>query len=415
MDKLNSDSTGLIIGIEKYIEPSIDIAEALTATEMTAFVNRGNNIGVYISEGGCPPNGHINNYTNLTNSGSNSHVENVSAIVRTASQNSHIYCAGGFRHANNTELQGTNGNPPILVETHSWSFYLTNSRGQRISDPAYRINDRNFDNHIYNNAVFVVKSAGNNAPTVGTPGKGHNIITIGNYNDATFSIANSSNGDDPETKNNKPEVSAPGTNITAGGFTFSGTSQSTPLVAAMAANLMSSLFFDPLQLRPHLMKAIILAGAKQPIYGDHGKIGIGGANYRDSLVANNALKWWEGNNNSFTSFDAADIMPNNGRIDARFYVHSRHLKTRVVISWLNRGDYTYQNRAANHPIGTDLDISVWDPNGNYVGGSFSWDNSYEYVDFDPTVTGNYRISISRFANRDTASKLHIGLAVMSSR
>lgn len=412
--QLEKESKGKVLAIEEHIPPETDMNEALAATGMAPFVNGGNNIGVYLSEGGCPNADHINQYTRLDTSNTNNHVENTSAIIRIGSQNAHIYCSGGFHHATAAELNGVGNNPRIHIESHSWSNYQTNIFGQRIADPDYRILDRNFDNHVYNNGIFIVKSAGNNAPTVGTPGKGLNVLTVGNYNDATFSIANTSNGDDPETGNIKPEVSAPGTNIAAGGHTLSGTSMSTPFVAAMAANLMGSPFLGTLQLRPHLMKALILAGAKQNITGNNGRIGIGGANYRDSLVAKNALMWWDGSNNDFATFDGADIIPNNGRIDAKFYVKSRYTKTRVVISWLNRGNYTFANRAANHPIGTDLNIDVYDPSGNYIGGSSSMDNSFEYVDFNPTRTGNYRVSISRAFNRDTASNLRIGLAVMSS-
>lgn len=71
----------------------------------------------------------------------------------------------------------------------------------------------------------------------------------------------------------------------------------------------------------------------------------------------------------------------------------------------------YANRNASHAIGTDLDVRVYDPNGNYVGGSYSWDNGFEVVEFDPTKTGYYRVAINRYANRDTSSKLNIGLAI----
>ena len=87
----------------------------------------------------------------------------------------------------------------------------------------------------------------------------------------------------------------------------------------------------------------------------------------------------------------------------------------MVVTWLNRGYYTFSNRTNAHPIGTDLDITVYDPLGNFVGSPYSWDNGYEIVEFDPTMNGHYTIEIRRYANRDTQSNLRIGLAVMSSK
>ena len=59
----------------------------------------------------------------------------------------------------------------------------------------------------------------------------------------------------------------------------------------------------------------------------------------------------------------------------------------------------------------DLDMRVYDPNGHYVGGSYSWDNPYESLTFNPSVSGTYTIKINRYANRDTSSKLHMGMSI----
>jgi hypothetical protein len=79
--------------------------------------------------------------------------------------------------------------------------------------------------------------------------------------------------------------------------------------------------------------------------------------------------------------------------------------------WLNRGTYTFDHRLEAHPIGMDLDLSVYDPNGDYIGGSFSWDNAFEKVNFRPTISGYYTFKIKRFANRDLASHLRLGMYV----
>ncbi|WP_036308669.1 hypothetical protein, partial [Methyloglobulus morosus] len=81
------------------------------------------------------------------------------------------------------------------------------------------------------------------------------------------------------------------------------------------------------------------------------------------------------------------------------------------IAWQNRGTYTYDHRGDAHPIGQDLDLSVYGPTGAYVGGSLSWDNPYEVVNFTPSVSGTYTIKVKRYANRDGGSAFRMGLLI----
>ena len=81
------------------------------------------------------------------------------------------------------------------------------------------------------------------------------------------------------------------------------------------------------------------------------------------------------------------------------------------MSWLTRGTYTYDHKDDAHPIGMDLDLSVYDPTGGLVGVSLSYDNAFEVIDFTPVITGFYTFKINRFANRDLANQLRVGVAV----
>jgi hypothetical protein len=84
---------------------------------------------------------------------------------------------------------------------------------------------------------------------------------------------------------------------------------------------------------------------------------------------------------------------------------------RVAIAWLNRGTHTYDHRADAHPIGQDLDLYVYGPTGAYIGGSASWDNQFEVVNFTPTTTGYYKIKVNRYANRDGSAAFRLGLKI----
>lgn len=408
IEKFLEKNQDLVAAIDLHQEGTDDsLATAMAATSVNPGAlqlpnSQGAGIGIYMTESGCPDPGVITNYTRLAGSNTD-HSRNVSAILRAVSPSSYVYCRGGMALPTLTDLAGYAGNPRIYI--------VSRSNGSTVSND-YGILDRDWDNFVYDNAVLIHNAAGNEGESTGTinsPGKGLNILTVGNYDDATNTIRGSSSYVDPSTKNMKPELSGPGVDIDAGGFTMTGTSQSTPHVAAMAADFMSA--YPWLQLRPYLAKALLMGGAEDSINGGLDKVGLGGADYLGGYYQG-AYAWYHGANGDFDAFDAQDGAPNNGYVDAVFHVSSTGYKNvRVVINWLNRGTYTYDHRADAHPIGMDLDFAVYAPDGSRVGHSLSWDNPFEVLDFKPTLVGNYTVQITRTFNRDTSSKLNMGLYI----
>jgi hypothetical protein len=361
-----------------------------------------------MSEESCPDPGFISNYmrinANAVVTGIN-HAQNVSAIVRGVSPESYVYCRSGYTLPTAADLNGYNGNPRVYAETHSW--------GETTANTDYRIRDRDFDNHVYNDAIANFQSAGNvtaSNPTgiVSTPAKALNLTSVGNYNDATDTLSSSSCHIDSQIDNDKPEVSAPGTSITAGGWTMSGTSMASPHAAGFAADLMSASAW--LQLKPARVKAAMLSGAAKVIAGGADKVGVGGIDFYRAFY-NGTSSSCTGDNASFAAFDAGDYLPNNGTVDRSVSLDASLTNVRVALAWLNRGTYTYDHRADASPLGIDLDLCVHDPNGKLVGCSTSFDNPYELFSFDPVVSGNYRVSIARSANRDVASKMHMAVHI----
>jgi len=240
---------------------------------------------------------------------------------------------------------------------------------------------------------------------VGTPGKGFNIITVGNYDDATDKIATNSCYGDPTIGIHKPELSAPGTNIEVTGMdSNSGTSFSAPHVAGFAADLLSR--YSWLRLRPAYFKALLLASATKPIEGGADKVGLGGLDFYDS-VYNGQHSWWRGSFDYWKKHDGGTI---DSKIERTIYL-SAGRDIRAVISWLNDGDYTLAHRNANRPMGKDYDFSVYAPNGSFIDDSNSWENSYEVVNFHTNVSGNYKFIITEFVDRDSATAMHLGLSV----
>jgi hypothetical protein len=405
LQSLIKSGDATISGLELNEPGQDDIDDAMDATSISTAAlpfasTGGDGIGIYMTESGCANESRITNYDRLSGSETD-HSRNVGGILRAVSPDSFIYCRGSAVLPNDSDLDGVGGNPPIHIVTRS------NSSNDSTS---YNTLDRDWDNFSYDNHIPVFNSGGNTGAGTGnvqSPGKGLNIITVGNYNDATDTISGSSPFVDPQIGNDKPEISAPGTNITAGGFTKSGTSMSTPHAAAFAADMMSHSTY--LQYRPQLVKAKIMAGATDPISGGYNKVGLGGIDFASAQWSGHWF-WWSGGTSAFNTFDGQDGAADN-HIVKQVYIANTWERVRVVLNWLTRGSYTYDHRNDAHPIGLDLDLKVYDPNGNYLGGSFSWDNSFEDVDFTPTVSGYYTFKIHRYATRDSSLKLRMGMYV----
>ena len=431
MFELLENAKNMIDGVELYHEPKEDLANAMLATGVDPWMfdlgGQGQGIGIYMTEPNCPPynNGVLTtqNYYSFTGTFSAQHPQQVSYVLRTVSPQSFLYCRNGSALPETSpinELNGISGKPPIKVINASFS----NDTSE------YTTETRDWDQFIYNYNVTIVNSAGNTGESsgnVGEPSAALNSITVGNYIMAhTISfmgnqilipatINSTSSYVNPETGNQKPEVVAPGTNLTlpkftsSGNGTFSGTSFSAPHVAAIIADYMSD--FSDLTTRPHLAKAFILSAATDYVLGDSTKIGEGGVDYLAGYTGT-YYKEWEINSATVTSWnllDASDYLPNNGYLDYNFYVPSGTTKVKVAISWATRGGYTYPHRADTYSIGTDLDMCVFTLNNSLVGCSSSRFNNYETVTFEPAAAGFYRVRVSKYALRDNQSKLYIGL------
>ncbi|HCK80067.1 MAG TPA: hypothetical protein DIC59_01180 [Candidatus Competibacteraceae bacterium] len=395
----------MLAGIELYEPGQDDIANAMDATSITpaALANpptRGNGIGIYMTESGCPDESRITNYDRLSGSETD-HSQNVGAILRAVSPESFIYCRGGDVLPEDSDLDGVNGNAPIHIVTQSASSNDSTS---------YNTTDHDWDNFTYHNKIATFNSAGNTGEDTGnirSPGKGLNVITVGNYDDANATINSTSPYVNPETGNDKPEISAPGTTVTAGGFTFTGTSQSTPHAAAFAADIMSHKTIY--QYRPWLVKAKLLAGATDPIGGGYDQVGQGGIDFSGGHWNGFGFSW-QGGTSAFATYDGQD-----GAVDSCVarsgFISSSWDQVQVALSWLTRGGYTYDHRADLIPIGDDLDLHVYDPSGVRVGYSTSIDNPFEVVTFIPSVSGIYTFKICRVITLDPDLKLRMGLSV----
>jgi subtilisin family serine protease len=204
----------------------------------------------------------------------------------------------------------------------------------------------------------------------------------------------------PSGDRQEPDVVAPGhlvnTTTSAGGFaSVNGTSFAAPHVTGGVGLLFQR---DPnLRFEGERVRAIIMASARHNIEGATRLSDRDGAGGILLQAADGVLL--DGLSSFFFSPGGTSGFP-----ITRTFIAFAGQRVRVAIAWSHKspgGD------ALTGPT-TDLDLSVTSPTGAFVGGSFSFDNSYEIVDFFAPVTGTYTATITNF--RSSAGAEFIGFA-----
>lgn len=276
----------------------------------------------------------------------------------------------------------------------------------------------------------IVQASGNDAsPDVEYVNhKGYNSLAIGSHDDDASSMAATSvyrNPDTPHADRELPEICANGTGITAvGRNNRSGTSFAAPAVAGIAALLQSTNAV--LKGWPEGCRAILLAGAKRNVKGDtwwndvlNDVDAADGSGAVDALESYRITKsrrsrnatatrrgWDVGtlrssdfNNHRLSRFTYQIKVPSMGfpairgprRVKVALAWNGKITTLRDIISWLPF-DWPIASNLA-----VDLDLKIYDSNGNQVGYAGSWDNSYEIAEFEGKPGETYTIKIRRWS------------------
>lgn len=316
-----------------------------------------------------------------------------------------IYSSNVVYFGNNANIAAAMdaGSTNADVSNNSWSYNHCEADGGIVN-----VWSRQADYIVRYRWDTVTASAGNlgyctSGGWVNSVAAAYNTIAVGNYDDmgsvkstdnVMYSTSSYVDPVSPHGDREKPEVAAPGSNITSTVISpnfdcsvlelGSGTSFSAPAVAGLAADLMQAK--PDLVVFPESTKALIMAGATDNVEGAVAlseKDGAGGVNALTSYTSaiNNRYMW---TNVVAGSFDAnGDITIDMGWVNAG-------QRVKVALVWDSNPSWDY----TTDPLNADLDLWVFGP--NQVQASASWDNSYETVDFTATTSGNFQIKVHKF-------------------
>lgn len=354
---------------------------------------KGNGVGLFFEDAGCADTSVLNvNYYVRSNtcSGVDLHATKVAKLLQlTAPEAMIVNYAGGAAVIPEVDHNANRFDPKLEIGSYSWHYTVDSC-----SNNIYCYFDQELDQHIYEDRLVYFVAAGNMENSsdvyVGSPGKALNAITVGAVHPHTGEYINESKWGNSEIRNQKPEI-ANYTNITLeyeflGGIT--GTSASTPLSAAIAANVMS--LDTNLKRHPEVIKSMFLIYATNPIYGASSHDIDDGFHVTDKLpyfesIADFRYRWWSGSNSDFFDSNEKIIFTET---DIAYGQHCR-----AAISWLTSGQYAGQYKL----LAQDIDLFVYQGT-TLIASSESAHNPFEVIDFNTQSNTDLRFEIKRYAN-----------------
>ncbi len=248
--------------------------------------------------------------------------------------------------------------------------------------------------------------------------KGYNSLAVGNHNDTASAMRGSSvfrNPPTPHGDRELPEICANGVGVTAAGVTNSGTSFAAPAVAGCAALLQE--VNGILKHWPEGCRAILLAGARRNVVDGtwwtdvqnnvDAADGSGALGTRESVEvaklkrnpsSSGTQRGWDVGNLESSDFGANGLSTFSYQVRVpagNFYAW----RVKVALAWASKLGHRFPWKRISE-LAVDLDLKVFNSQGQQVGYSGSWDNSYEIAEFNAHPGETYTIKIRRWSGTD---------------
>lgn len=387
---------------EEYVENDfVEYSVILGLSEISthAHVNnyKGDGIGIYFDENGCPHSANVNAsyYTQVSPcpDGELIHPTGVAKILQKTAPEARIYGFGLIDTIPNPYLY----TPNIVIASHSWSKATTAGE--------YSTYDARYDSYVYDERVTNFFAAGNRTIVnatfkVSSPAIAPNVIAVGAVDPVNFSYMSYSKRYNSTLGNQKPEIGNYAEFIfsDAADFTpingspwnkkFNGTSAAAPYTAGLAADIFSQHPF--FIWHPEVVKALFLSSEKTPIVNadahdaDNVSIAKKIPTY-SSMAWNHRVAYWNDDNDC--CFDTNHKIT---FVESGIQANSHY---RIAIAWLTNPDYI----VANESLSQDIDLFVYQ-NNQLIAFSNSSNDPFEMVDFTTSSNSDLTIVIYRFAN-----------------
>lgn len=263
------------------------------------------------------------------------------------------------------------------------------------------------DHVAINHSIHFVKSSGNTGEGVTSPGMAYNIITVGSINDnnsniqENHTIATSSSYQENAQLTNKPDLMAPGVSIATSAGTNSGTSFAAPHVTAVVAQLCQRR--PILKVQQDAVKAILTASIPHkkhryvPTDSNYDQYGAGVVDAKSAYYVTDNYRFRIG------TFEANET--SGATKTYTFEVFPSDETIRISLSWLKYA-YISENHVDDDPnynaTLADLDLYVYDPDGEPRGTSAQYHNNTEIIEIPEVEPGIYTIVIEQYVPSDRA-------------
>ncbi len=286
----------------------------------------------------------------------------------------------------------------------AWGANAVNLSWTRDGLASYEAQAKFYDQQSWDNYVSIIGTTGNTGSAgcgddpigaVLSPGNAYNVITVAHFDDKgtvswvgppADSMSPCAGYVNPSTTHgdlHKPDVVAPGTNITTTGLnngfaSVSGSSFAAPAVTGIVALMQQRSFY--LEFYPSAVKAILAASAIHSVSGTDDGWGAVVAEWADGVTNGTAGSW-----NANTYNTCAEMPPEAQLASVYLYGGSTY---RFTLSWMHF--YNYASGSAQPS--SDLDLRIRNPQGLSVTGAFGWDNVLEVVEYTVPSSGYYTVN-----------------------